>query len=80
MAEHPKALTLSLLIYAQAMQPGQLVFPPAEVIAEFMSDWPNDRRDRLYALLAELLRPDTFLADARVICSRCLQQAEKEFP
>ena len=80
MTEHPEALTLSLLIYAQALQLGQLVFPPAEVIEEFMSDWPNDRRDRLYALLAELLRPDTFLADARIICSRCLQQAEQEFP
>ena len=78
--EHPKALTLSLLIYAQSMQPGQLKFPPHRVLEQYMEDWPNDRRDKLYALLAQLLRPDTLLSDARVICSRCLHQAEKEHP
>lgn len=78
--EHPKALTLSLLIYAQHMQPRQLQFPAAQVIAKYMGDWPEPRRKVLYAMLAQLLRPDTRLADARVICSRCLQQAEKEHP
>ena len=78
--KHPKALTLSLLLYSYLRQPGKLPFPPARVIEEYMTDWPNDRRDKLYALLAQLLRPDTLLADARVICSRCLHQAEKEHP
>lgn len=78
--EHPKALTLSLLLYSHLRQPKQLPFSPARVLEAYMADWPNDRRDKLYAMLAELLRPDTLLSDARVICNRCLHQAEKEHP
>lgn len=78
-SEHPRALTLSLLIHAECLRRQGAPLPEVAtelVIERYMGDWPEERRATLYAYLAESLhRADTH-AKIRKECNAALYKTE----
>lgn len=75
--EHPLALTLSLLIKAEALHTAGV--PDFEgsvhnVIARFLEErgFTDEKKADLYALLVEKLTPDMSHGNMRRACSACL--------
>ncbi len=76
--KHPQATTVTLLLVAERQQretPG--LEEAAHVVLErYFTDWPDERKADLYALMAERVRGDMPSGKMEETVSRCLWDNE----
>jgi hypothetical protein len=79
--EHPRALTMALLIHAECLRrSGAAVGSPDVethlVIERYLGEWPEEKRASLYSYLCEsLTRGDTFM-NIRMECDKALKRVD----
>jgi hypothetical protein len=76
--EHPKALTLALLLDAHKYD-ADLEYATYLVIEEYLSSEPDEKKADLYAMVAEQLDPESSLTVKRQLLSRLLWDNENHW-
>jgi hypothetical protein len=76
--EHPKALTLALLLDARMHDP-DLEYATYQVLEEYLSGEPDEKKADLYAMVAEQWNADATLLQKRQLLSRLLWDNENHW-